>query len=156
MHIVENVPQNSQLKKKFANICVVHISQIYLFALFSKTEGPRTQRCITSINKLDHCVHFKPKIKSLAPSEASEAEIQNTLSQKRAWPFWYVCHNLKLRHHFFNSAPSNLLTLRFEKCTHNFLGFFTTLLIVLYTILYDFMIKFCVIYIFFVFYSFNW
>ena len=74
--------------------------RIQFLAYKSKTEGLGAQSCITSINKLDYCSHFKPKFKSLRPSEA-EIEItpcrENT--QKRAWPFWRVRLQMKLRHH---------------------------------------------------------
>ena len=40
----------------------------FALAIFAKTEGPRVKCSITSINKLDYCGHFKPKIKPLGPS----------------------------------------------------------------------------------------
>ena len=74
--------------------------RIQFLAYKSKTEGLGAQSCITSIYKLDYCGHFKPKFKSLRPSEA-EIEITpcRENAQKRAWPFWRVRLQMKLRHH---------------------------------------------------------
>ena len=61
-------------------------SQIQFLAIYVKTEGLRAQRCYTSINKHAYSASFKPKTKSLRPSEA---EIMITCNRdhapKRVW-----------------------------------------------------------------------
>ena len=82
------------------NIKKACLTQTCFFAIISKREALRAQSSIRSINKLRYCGHFKPKIKSLAPSEA---EIQDV-------PFYAILRHLyaifRYVRHFLNCITS--------------------------------------------------
>ena len=92
------------------NIKKACLTQTCFFAFISKREALRAQSSIRSINKLRYCGHFKPKIKSLAPSEA---EIQDV-------PFYAILRHLyaifRYVRHFLNCITSIINKLVY--CSH--------------------------------------
>ena len=82
------------------NIKKACLTQTCSFAFISKRAALRAQSSIRSINKLRYCGHFKPKIKSLEPSES---EIQDV-------PFYAILHHLyaifRCVRHFLNCITS--------------------------------------------------
>ena len=54
------------------------------FAIYAKTEGPTEKLPYTSIYKLEYCGHFKPKTKSLRPSEAKIQHVGAIFPHARA------------------------------------------------------------------------